>query len=490
MQEDKKFDIIKTLEEWRWNQKIEEYRFETSFYSFKENIDKCFTDEVFKIEDETLAEKILLTHYLLYICDRQMDYRHIFKAGGYVVSYLVEEYIKLRNERANNSKNIEKSDLQKLFKICRKYKEKDKDGKVLYSYFLCAPIENNNDGIYEYFEKRGRIINFNSLNEVVKNNPNEKIYKLFNIEEEKEDKNEYALFSSRNMLQDIGCMYKTLSYLNNKFEPKGSEDKIKRIIDENNYEGSFITFLETHKHHICVYNPISNEDNMENSLARALFELTYQCIPKIKLNNKEEIVEDINGNLIIRFSKRTKNCSFENNRHSLKRMWCIIRDFLKHPVFRECFKLIINNKKYNELLNEYFTVELPGDVWNNNSVFAHCFWENIENKNFKSSEFVRKRYNKCLVDNNTWNGCFPIHFDITFSFVPRMCEEDNCKICPLAQFSCDEKIKEIAKNNKTVLSQMCHQKDGQYCSFALYSTGLKHTCDKENCPLKKYFYSA
>ena len=71
-----------------------------------------------------------------------------------------------------------------------------------------------------------------------------------------------------------------------------------------------------------------------------------------------------------------------------------------------------------------------------------------------------------------WNGCLPIHFDITFNFVPRMCNISNCDICPLNP-------KETDWENK-----ICHKKEGQYCSLALYSTGIKHKCEgAKKCPL-------
>lgn len=430
MEEKKKFQIIKTLEDWRWTQDKEEYFFETSTYCFKNNINNCFDKNNNNQLTEELAEKILLTHYLLYICDRQMDYRYIFKAGGYVISHMVEKYIKECSELEINWNNI--------FKICKKEK----------SYFLCAPITDDNENeIYKYFKNKARIIDNNGESTTSK----DKYELLFKT---KKDNQQYAIFSSRYMLQDIACMYKTLLYL------------------KENCDGSFKKLLKNNSNVICTYDE-NKKINSEKSLANALFELTYQGISKIlakdfeKCNSIEEILDAINKKI-----ENHKKDSLEKSRYSLKRMWCIIRDFLRHPIFSKCFQLTINktDKEFEEYIkNNYHCIELPGDVWNNNSKFAECFWGKSD-KNFKSSKFAREKYKK---NGENWKGCKPIDFDITFNFVPKMCEVDMCDICPL---------KENAKKDEWK-NKLCHEQEGKLCPLALYSCGIKHKCKGDNCIL-------
>ena len=291
------------------------------------------------------------------------------------------------------------------------------------------------------------------------------------------------------MLQDIACMYKTLLYLNNIFEYKNENEneKIKRIITNKTYNGLFSAFLEEHSNCICEYNENKSKNNnvsiikeQSNGLAEALFELTYQCIPKITSGDiKDNIFDSISEKLQKKEEKDKKdnNYTLEKNRYSLKRMWCIIRDFITHPVFSECFKIIIDKTNFDKLNNktEYAKIELPGDVWNNNSKFALCFWG--DNNATKSSGFVRQMYDNSNQDE--WGGCLPIHFDITFNFVPRMCEEDKCDICPLAQYSHYTEIKD--KYASKWYENICKTKD-KYCTLALCATGIKHKCD-ETCKI-------
>jgi len=507
--EKEKFNIIKTLEDWRWKQDIKEYFFEVSFYNFHNDIKNCFNKNKFEINDPNLAEKILLTHYLVYICDRQMDYRHVFKAGGYVVSHLVEEYLRQKKD----NKSYDEYDWSKIFKICRMYKER-KNGKNQYSYFLCAPINSSEQEeerkVYNYFKKRGRIIDSESLNE---EKDNEKIYHLY-FDFDMEGSKEYALFSSRNMLQDIGCMYKTLSYLNKnaheneKFKNSKQKqiEKSKRIIKNDGYNGSFTEFLRERSNDICEYDDKSKKINKETTgLARALFELTYQRIPQISAPNKKVddfknffnyITNQISG--AFKKEKIENDYPLQHNRHSLKRMWCIIRDLLVNPVFSACFKCIIGNDRFTNLKKEYDRVELPGDVWNNNSKFGYCFWG--ESDNYKSSGYVRDRYNKRKENKEKWGRCLPIHFDVTFNFVPRMCEEDKCDICPLAKHSCDENIENIGKSSNWEKLICPFEKEYKpeeknkekhedknvikLCPVVLYSCGIKHKCKGDKCPFK------
>jgi hypothetical protein len=261
-----------------------------------------------------------------------MDYRHIFKAGGYVISHLVEEYFKQRTTGIK---------WKELLKICRQYQPKEKR----YSYFLCAPIDEKVDNkIFEYFLKREKIINDRGkiITKISNGNVISKKTKYQNYDFlfEPAEKTVYAIFSSRYMLQDIGCIYKTLKYLHNECLENENVQLDEKIINSYLYKGSFANLLKNHLRYIYE-NKENNDININiNILARALFELTYQCIPRINAADIKEdekntkfdnLINSITTKLVNKLNAK-KDFSFVKNRHSLKRMWCIIRDFLINPV--------------------------------------------------------------------------------------------------------------------------------------------------------------
>jgi len=87
-----KLKIIAWLENLRWeNQKIDENDIVYGYYC-NDGLFEPKNLDVEEIKKDT-AEAILLTHYLVYICDRQMPYEDIFKAGGYTISALVKNFI-------------------------------------------------------------------------------------------------------------------------------------------------------------------------------------------------------------------------------------------------------------------------------------------------------------------------------------------------------------------------------------------------------------
>ena len=418
--EQKKFAIIKTLDGWRWdinpNDVLEGYK----SYSFGEDLKECFDDEG-KIKDNKLtpglAEKVLLTHHLLYICNRQTGARRIFSEGAKVISNIVENYYEDKENFDFNKYIKNKND---------KKQETDTTDTE-------TDEQKNKDSYYLEFDNKQ--------------------------------------FASRYMLTDIACMQKTLINLN------GSEAYFKNIrsIDNKNknYE-NFSTFLKEFSSDI-------------RTLAQALYELTYQGVPVIRNSDVENEVdkmdeiekllsENVENKVLTKVRKQlSSSYKFEKKKHNLKRVWCEVRDFLYDPVLQECFKIIVG-KEFNAPEEEYDVsyLELPGDVWNNNSTFAKCFWGKTYGN---SSKFVRTQFDndsKNGKDLNCWGGCYPHHFDITFNFVPRMCESNNCSMCPICK---DKNENEKIKNEDW--KKLCHKKEGNYCSFALYATGVKHVCNGE-----------
>lgn len=384
----RKLELIKNIDELRYYiVDIEAIKFTTNSYYF--DVSKYFdTSNKIKAKDNLsceTAEQILLTHYLLYVCDRQMDYRRIFRIGGFVMSKLVKTFLSEEMTEEVYDSHIDKNDVR--FK---------------------AEIENTdeNENILKYIEKG-------------KNNVD---------------------FSSRYCPNDIVSIFTTLDTLQKK------------------YKKSFGNFLSESK------------DDVSN-LAEEMYKLTYAIRQVKKADIKGEKWEKISDKF---------NTKGQFDKYSAKRIWCVLRDFLCHPYFSECYRKILgkNEQEFEGYKREQILkLELPGDVWNNNKKFAECFFgENYENnipsktKKYNSSKFLREFFNKEGINAKL----SPIIFDTTFLFVPRMCNEDKCSICPFK-----------TENNKKFLQEICHEAEGKYCTFLLYSTGIKYKClgDSKNCKL-------
>ena len=459
-----KLKIIAWLESLRWKHAEENKSDIIAYY--------C-NDGLFSFaEDNTSpesAEAILLAHYLVYICDRQMPYEEIFRGGGYTVSILVKKFIEEREKICSSSQDKREA-IRNLIKEMIEPEEKDNknDNSInKYSYYLCNDIgESEKEHIKKYFE-----------------------YKSMGRR---------AKFSSRFMITDLLCIYRTLVYLCEKFDGSFSKFLNYAIGKENKKP---IVYGETNK----IY-----------SLAYSMYRLTYQLIPQVK-GNKEDIREILKQEVqgIIGLNKEVKKYlsepnknnikkiemlddlwyindkkaianeySFDKKKYESKRLWCVVRDFVYHPLFGKCFKIVTGEKTEDLKKNNAGEFELPGDVWNNNLKFAQCFWFNnkeYDNNVFKniqkSSKFVRNLYNNENLSNwekeNKEIQCYPKDFDITFNFVPNMCSKDKCDNCPLKSKSGFE------------LDKYCHKQKGKLCTFILYATGLEYICEG-SCKLLEF----
>jgi len=146
-----------------------------------------------------------------------------------------------------------------------------------------------------------------------------------------------------------------------------------------------------------------------------------------------------------------------------------LRDYLKSQEFSAYFKnaLIqyrIQENTINKVFSEksYSQLELPGDVWNNNSKFRNCILSNTEFKDSKRQlNIILRDY---YASNHNIIG-YPEQFDITFNFVPRMCDLDNCDICPIYKISKSNNFEKVCINDKT-----------KYCPIALIGCNYKNMC--------------
>lgn len=81
---------------------------------------------------------------------------------------------------------------------------------------------------------------------------------------------------------------------------------------------------------------------------------------------------------------------------------------------------------------------------------------------------IRELYNQ-LKNSKEVNDFYPEQFDITFDFVPRMCNKKLCNVC-------------LFGNNG--VEKICIPTDDKYCPVALVSCDYIATCKRDDCILK------
>lgn len=370
-----------------------------------------------KLEQQKDEAK-LLTHWLCYISDRQTPFRRIFKDGARAYSYIVYLFY-------TENKNV-----IDILNTCFNAKERK---------FKC-----------------------------------------------KDDGKEVS-FASRFMPADIVCIYKTLQNL------------------KSNYNGSFGKFLKE----ACKVSQIGAiQLSAVQNLAINLYVLTYENIgqptyadiitkenldedriknfsnidfKELKLNKKQkeqinlkknftkQVMSALETNMMLRFD-------WNNIKFLQKRLWCVIRDFLRYKHFNEMFARIVGDDfsiECNKALLK--DLELPGDVWNQNDKFKNCFWgkDKLPDKG-PLPKNIREFYQKQFQDHNTLQF-IPEDYDVTFEFVPRMCAKEECVVCPF----------NMQKGNKVL--ELCHQKEGNLCPVIKFCSGSNFKCiGASKCPIQKH----
>lgn len=204
---------------------------------------------------------------------------------------------------------------------------------------------------------------------------------------------------------------------------------------------------------------------------------------------------------IVRYVYNKGEKSKKPLRFSSKRIWCCIRDYLKKgSSFREIFKdsldLLVGEFKIDDASKKILfpdsnednkieqLLELPGDTWNNDSTFGKCFL----GKEFEEGKLNRTL--RVMYDEGTI-GAYPEQFDITFSFVPRMCSQNKCTFCPMYlendREANKEKQNEVKQEVIKNFNKLCCNYAGNYCPAVLMYTGYIYECagKKEECDLWK-----
>lgn len=365
--------------------------------------------------ESTLDDDIkLLTHWLCYITDRQMAFERIWDVGGFIFS-----------ELANSFK--EKRDLQILNpNLSNSFIGKDEKGG--YTFKSISKVRYNPILLESYKYKETDIVKFTP-----RYYPSDYFSILFTL--------------------DILRRY-------NFSLTKYIAIQLKKHLEKDDFVQRILFSL-----YLLTYFDIKQP----SKTAIADFE---KNIKKAEIRT-QKVQTILNETFDAEFNKFKKDKIFKQ-----KRAWCSLRDFFKSPEFSVYFKnaLISENIDTSRLfsLKSFQQFELPGDVWNNNSKFRNCILEDTEYENSKKSfnKILREFFNK---NKNDLINCYPEQFDITFDFVPRMCENNNCNICPIGLLK--------KSNEKSNFYKTCVNNTHLYCSVALTNCNYKIDCFGKECKL-------
>jgi len=360
----------------------------------------------------------LLTHWFCYISDRQMPFERIWDIGGYVYSEMVD---KIKQSKRYDLLNPNSENA-----------------------FLGMDIE---DKKYYFIGTM---------------KPNKKILDYSGIENDKPVK-----FKPRFLPSDYTSMLNTFAILKDfdfsltnyiakiYTKHKDCEDFVKRVL--------FALYL-------LSYYKIGQPKSEDLS--------DYRKLLKKTLDRKQTVETILNTNFEDEYREFLRDNVFKQ-----KRAWCSLRDFIKSPEFSSYFKSSLREYAIkNQLNDDYFDklfdsqnldqLELPGDVWNNNSKFRKCVLSNDFNykrynvrSNTSFNKILRKFYDK---EKENIVG-YPEQFDVTFDFVPRMCESDNCAICPIGMIETSNSFEKV-----------CHKNKEMYCPVVLVGCNYKNDCIGEN----------
>ena len=274
----------------------------------------------------------LLTHWISYITDRQMKFEIIWDVGGFVFSDMLYNY-----KVSNNGMDVLNPNYSKSNFI------KKQNGQLTFisNTLVCeSPTQNGKLLLNKYgFKDEDRIE-----------------------------------FVSRFFPADYVSIFYTLHTL-------------------ETFNKDFFDFI------IKVLNNVAEQSpqNLVKTLAYSLYLLTYDNIgqPTAKSINYEKLLKIAENrtttiHTIIDNStllKQNVEKFYKNGQqYKIKRIWCCIRDYLKSDEFcTKCFKAELLKRNVNKkIINNLFsedakkTVELPGDVWNNNSIFRNCLLKDVD----------------------------------------------------------------------------------------------------------------
>lgn len=216
----------------------------------------------------------------------------------------------------------------------------------------------------------------------------------------------------------------------------------------------------------------SNHARAIKKMAYALDAMTYSKVGKVTSSNFSERMKQ-QGKATADF---TLNDTCMKDPFDRKRLWCSLREYLKSPEFNDVFVAALReihaeapekwHRSNKALKSALGVLELPGDVWNNSELFRDGLFRPYfvnEPKSWDMPRTVRKIYN--LLSESGPLQFYPEQLDVSFDFVPRMCERNMCDVCFFGEG----------------IERTCHNKAGVFCPVALYSCGYRYFCDPDKC---------
>lgn len=380
----------------------------------------------------------ILTHYLCYITDRQMPYERIWNVGGFVFSNLIKKYqqgtstnrlLSLPEDSRDCDAHIqiEQSDRHKeTLKFVSKGIKPTKTQK----YLLGSTYENKN----VVFASRFVTTDFRNIYNV--------LYILEKLQKEK-------VIPNRSLVE----------YIKEVIRAYPKEKIVKRI--------AYALYLLT-------YKDVNNRNSKESvdAFVRNTKEESNRQYKMVHAFLKGQDEHDVGFN---------DYCNNQN--FSSKRIWCSIRDYILDPEFKEFFISEIR-KELNDDINkmEYLKqLELPGDVWNNNSHFLDCNIKRSIPNEYKSP--FNKYLRNLIKERDDIKEGYVAQFDITFSLTPRMCEKLECDYCPYGILY-EKRFDGVPYKHH--FEEMCVDNREKLCPIILHSTGYKSKCvGTNNCILHK-----
>ena len=226
------------------------------------------------------------------------------------------------------------------------------------------------------------------------------------------------------------------------------------------------------------------KDDIVKRIAFGLHLLTYENIKNKQQETIEKFLSDTIGyaqqqcgrvkDLLSNYSKFDKEYQVfvKNQMYSSKRLWCSIRDYMKWEGYSTFFSNELKNVLEDDIRDVKYLcqLELPGDVWNNNSRFIGCNFPNKSKEQF--NVYLRKEYERLK---SHLQAAHVEQFDVTFSLAPRMCETKSCSSCPYA----------LINGRCNDFEKLCVNDKNKYCPIILHSTGFKFMCvGEDSCTLK------
>lgn len=380
------------------------------------------------VSDNLTNDDKLLTHWLCYIADRQMGFERIWDVAGFIFSDAVNS---IRLEK--NLSLLDPSAPNKSFFV--------KSSEFAQSIDSSDDVAKESEGYL--FVGRHKV-------------------------------------GENSILLDYGFSHDTYPHFLSRYYPSDYKAMLFTLIILKDFNFSIVEYL------LPILNRNISKKPLIPRLLFSLYLLTYYDIgqpSKKDINFKvwfdegtkrrDYVLGIINEELSFEkmFSSFSKNAIYKQ-----KRAWCSLRDFFKSPQFNSYFFSSLKEHGFKhldllcdcELLKQF---ELPGDVWNNNSKFRNCILEGTSYKGH-SSESFNKLLRKIFIAENISTG-YPEQFDITFDFVPRMCNKWNCDFCPYG--------KDVGQGLN--LDKICNMNTAKYCPVILACCGYKRFCDPEKCEL-------